>query len=86
VRSSTALGPERPHEPGEGLAALGQLPRRLRVPDRGLDLRAVADDSVIRQQAGGVRLAEFGDGRDLESGEGCAEGIALAEDRQPGEP
>jgi hypothetical protein len=45
----------------------------------------VAHDAGVPQQAVDVVLAEGGHRLDLEAREGCAEVVALAQDRQPGQ-
>ena len=46
----------------------------------------MADDARIGHQAVDVIGSEAGDGLDLEIGEGGAEALPLAQDREPGEP
>ena len=70
----------------EGLAPGVQLPRRLRVRDCRLDLAAVADDSLVREQPAHVPRPVLRDLLDLEPVEGAAEVLPLAQDGQPGEP
>ena len=67
-------------------AGVVQGDRRARVGDRRLDLRAVADDAGVGEQAGDVIVAEAGDGLGLEVRERGPERLALAQDRDPGEP
>jgi hypothetical protein len=63
-----------------------QRDRRARVRDRRLDLPAVADDRRVREQPLDVALSEPGDAIRVEALEGGAKRLALAQDRQPGEP
>src|SRR5581483_10029911 len=58
---------------------------RARVRDRRLDLAAVTDDAGVAEQPPDVPLAEAGDRVRVEPGERRAEGLPLAQDRQPGE-
>ena len=64
----------------------GQLERRDRVPDRRLDLAAMADDPGVAEQPLDVALVEVGDPLDRESGERLPKALPLAQDRQPREP
>src|SRR4029079_2482496 len=50
------------------------------------DLAAVADDRRVAEKPLDVALPEAGDLVEVEAGEGAAERIALAQDREPGEP
>jgi hypothetical protein len=79
------LGRERPHELRER-RLLAQGEGRARVRDRRLDLAAVPDDRLVREQAPDVAVAEAGDPLGIEPLECGAEPFALAQDREPGEP
>src|SRR5262249_12388312 len=63
-----------------------QRERRPGVGDGGLDLAAVADDPGIAEQSLDVALVEASDALGIEAGKGAAERLALAENRDPGEP
>ena len=56
------------------------------IGERRFDLRPVADDGRIGQQAIDRGVAEARDGIRVESGEGGSEGLALGEDRPPRQP
>src|SRR3954470_10438372 len=66
-------------------AVVVQVHSRARVGDRRLDLRAVADDARVGEQAGHVVVAEARHGGRLEARERGAEPLALAQDRDPRE-
>src|SRR5579875_4107377 len=72
-----------PHQVAQ---AAGQFERGPRVGDGRVDLRPVPDDAGVGEESPDVVRAERGDRGDVESGEGGAEVLALAEDRQPGQP
>jgi hypothetical protein len=74
-----------PHQIGEGLRP-AKVEQRAGVGDRRLDLAAVAHDAGIGQQAPDVRLAPGGDRLGVESLERRSEGLAFAQDGDPGEP
>jgi hypothetical protein len=56
------------------------------VGDRGLDLAAMADDAGICEQACDLLRSVTGDGAGIEIIERGTEVLALAQDRDPGEP
>src|SRR4051812_18438579 len=56
------------------------------VGDRGLDLAAMAHDRRVAEQALDVGVPELRQTRRIEVGERRAERVALAQDRQPGQP
>jgi hypothetical protein len=58
----------------------------LRALDGGLDLGARADDAGVGHQAFAVGVVEQGDLCRIEIGEGGAQGFALSEDGDPGQP
>ena len=68
-----------------GLLLLDVEPQ-LRALDRGLDLRVGADDAFVLHQPLDVALAVARDLLGIEIVEGFAEVLALAQDRDPGEP
>ncbi len=76
----------RSERPDELRQPLGQLERRDRVPDRRLDLAAMADDPGVAEQPLDVPLVEVGDPLDRESRERLSKALPLAQDRQPREP
>src|SRR5262249_46215581 len=76
---------EAPEQLVERLAAGMQLPDRLRVRDRRLDLLAVADDACVVEEPREVGVSVVRDLLELEAVERAAEVLALAQDRQPGE-
>src|SRR5215211_8609869 len=80
-----ALRPKRPHHGGERLTRTSQPLGGAGVLDRGDDLGAVPDDPLIAEQALHVGAIEGRNRGDLKPREGGPEGLALAEDRQPGE-
>src|SRR6188472_3680614 len=77
---------ELPDERRERALRLDELHRAARIVDRRLDLPAVADDGRVLEEPLDVALAEAGDLAEVEPGEGAPERLALAQDRQPGEP
>src|SRR3954453_3455969 len=83
ARWAVPLGSVRPHELLERVALLPQRECAAGVRDRGLDLAAVAHDAGVVQEALDVALAETGDVLRVEAGEGRAEVVTLAQDRQP---
>src|SRR5258707_150519 len=68
---------------GSGMS--GQRQGRARIRERRLDLRSVADDAGVAEEALHVGVAEAGHRRRVEIRERGAEGVALAEDRPPRE-
>src|SRR2546427_4455546 len=74
-------------EPGieRALGAL-DLEERARVAHGRGDLAAVAHDALVAQQRAEAGAAEPRDALGVEPGEGAAIGLALGEDRRPGEP
>src|SRR5439155_7059353 len=62
-----------------------ELERRSGVPDRGFDLRAVADDSGVGQEPLDVTRPERSDALDVEPRERLPVALPLAQDRRPGE-
>jgi hypothetical protein len=56
------------------------------VRERRFDLRAVADDVPVPEQAVDAGVAEAREGIGVEVREGVAEGVALGEDGPPREP
>ena len=76
----------RSEPPDEVRQALAELERGDGVPDRRLDLAAMADDRRVGEQPLDVVLVELGDALDREAGERLPKALALAEDRQPREP
>ena len=75
-----------PHELVERRAGLAQRERCLRVRDRRLDLAAMADDPGVAEEPLDVAVAEARDALGIEAAEATAERLALAQDRDPGEP
>ncbi len=73
-------------ELGERLPLLMHRGGGLGVVDRRLDLAAVADDAGVLQEPVDVALAEARDRLDVEVREGGPEVLALAQDREPGQP
>ena len=73
------------HQLGERRAALAQREHRAGVRDRGLDLLAVAHDARVPEQPLDVGGTERGNQLGIEAREGAAEGLSLAQDRQPRE-
>src|SRR5262245_31019979 len=69
----------------ERLAAGMELPDRLRVGDRSVDLLAVANDAGVVEQPRCIPVAVGGNLLDVEVVEGPAEVLSLAQDREPGE-
>ena len=79
--------PRRRREPPDEVGqAAGKLERGDGIPDRRLDLAAMADDRRVGEQPLHVALVEPGDALDREAGERLPEALALAQDRQPREP
>src|SRR5215208_3456553 len=79
------IGREAPEQLVEGLAVGVELPRRLGVRDRGLDLLAVPDDARVRDQPLEVLGAVGRDLLDVEAVERLPEVLPLAQNGQPGE-
>src|SRR5690348_16582457 len=75
-----------PHDLVERHPRLAQRERGPGVGDRRLDLAPMADDPRVREQPLDVPFAEACDPLRLEAGEPAPERLALAEDRDPGEP
>ena len=72
--------------PDQRVQAVGQAERGARVGDCRVDLGPVPDDAGVGHQPGDVLIAERGHGGGVEPGEGGAEVLPLAQDRQPGQP
>src|SRR5205807_2980254 len=70
----------------ERSVALAQGAEAFRILDGGVDLQPVADDPFIGQQALAFGAGEARHAVDLEPEESAPEGLALLEDREPGEP
>ncbi len=77
---------EAPEPVAEGALALAQLEKGPRVADGGVDLGPVAHDAGIGQQSFPFPVAEARDGVRIEVCERAPVGVALAQDRQPGQP
>jgi hypothetical protein len=76
-------GREGPQQRGEPVRQVEGDPG---VGDGGLDLGPVADDAPVGEQPLHVGRAEAGHRGRVETGERGPERLALAEDRQPGQP
>jgi len=72
-----------PDELVEGSSFVAECECPARIRDRSLDLAAMADDPCVLQQACDVSVAELGHRFGIEPGEGRAEVLSFAQDRQP---
>ena len=77
---------EVPQERGEGLAALAHVQIGPGAADGGLDLGPAPHDAGIPQKARHIRLAVAGHALGIKAVEGGAEGLALLQDGDPGQP
>ena len=84
ARSSGAAGRRRTPEEVRKPSAPGSRGGP-RARDGGHDLGAVAHDAGVGHQRLDMRGVEAGDRRRLEAREGAAEGVALAQDGDPGQ-
>ena len=69
-----------PEEGGQRAVPIDEVPRPPRIVDGRLDLAAMADDAVVREQAPDIAVGEARDPVEIEITERRAEVLALGED------
>src|SRR5437870_342854 len=82
----TVVRLEAPHVIGQGALLLHKGDCLASVVHHRFDLAAVTDDRSIRQQPLDVALIETGDPLKAKPRERSTERLALAQDREPGQP